>query len=153
MDIYKDNVLEAIETEPLRFGDWVNPCFDKLTREYEVCTTCALGAIISNAAVPNKNGKYNMRPETNSLFHSAELNKVNYIRSMARNLTKKGGSYLPGLLRGGTTLPKSWPNALSYVWESIGAGSRFKIDIEEARAHMLDWVEENVPDDEVLFTI
>ena len=48
-------------------------------------------------------------------------------------------------------LPRAWLNALSFVWESLRHNGG--LGVEEARAIMIDWVEDNVPEDEVLFNV
>ena len=40
----------------------------------------------------------------------------------------------------------TWIGALSNVWESLREPSRLETDIEDDRAVMLEWVEDNVPD-------
>ena len=141
MDVYKEDLIEALEEELLSFGSWcvnTNINYDipakpaKLTN----CKVCAVGSVFKRftSKTPDK------------IRHEAE--------------TKTKGWCTPNMVGvgGGSALPKNWLTAVSYVWESLGncLNKEYKngdLPMEEARAQMIDWVEENVPEDTVLWSM
>ncbi len=129
MDIYKDMVLEALEVEPLGFSTWAATNADT-----GACTYCAIGSVIIN---------------THPTMVQDEVEDVGHHLGFHAD-----GSCVPNE---SDRLPATWAQALSFVWESLGPhyiiGPASPEFIEEARWHMIDWVEASVPDDEVLFTI
>lgn len=131
MKIFKEHVIEALETEPLSWGRWIilsdyrpNAYSTKPASE-EACTVCAVGAVFR---------KYSKRGARD--FNVAVNEQV-------------VGATEPGFYG---RLPENWIAAMSFVWESL---DKYNLDIpiEEARAHMIQWVEDNVPEDEILFKV
>ncbi len=108
--ITKDDILEAIETEPVltshTFGDW------------EDCPVCVVGAIIKKSI----NRKHNFRRTGGALTEglAGEFSKA------------KPGNYL---------------SALSILWEKLNC--LYPGEAEDLRSIVLDWAEENIPDDYV----
>jgi len=118
MKIYKEDVLEALETEPLGWSGWYFPA--TVTKD-TTCTVCAVGAVLRHAGV-----------------------SPNSITPIAINITK--GAIAPSEWGSGR-LPTNWMAALSYLWESLRADPYKQTPIEEARDIMIEWVEANVPED------
>jgi hypothetical protein len=126
IDIYKEDVLEALYTEPLQFGTWWSIGEGRYNGENILnphCRVCTIGSIFRCTDIP---------------FYNVDIIE-----------DQLEGSCTPSVLYN-TKLPQNWITALSFVWESL---NQHTIPVEEAREHMIDWVEDNVPDDEILFTI
>lgn len=129
IDVYKEDVLEAIETEPLQFSSWIS----HYNRWDHDCSVCAIGAILRGTGIQNDN-----------------------IEKRAVRLTTSHGAIDPRDISSTNELPTSWQNAISFVWESLRGDhvmNNQHRDIEEARVNMLDWCEDNLPEDEVLFSL
>ena len=147
MDIYKEHVIEALEDEPLAWGKWVDiPVEDiqdihplmvirnvtpEIAREYSGCTVCVVG----------------------SVFRKYSKSTGSIGRLIGDQLI---GDADPGPKNGGipweAEWPENWITVLSWVWEGLDNFNE-DLGIEEARTIMIDWVEDNVPEDEILFTV
>ena len=133
VEIYKDDVIEALAFEPnLGFGYWLTGN-DRIYMAHEAqitssCVSCAVGSVLR--------GHFNVAGD---------------LRNTAISLCE--GNYSPGEFADfAEDKPKSWMAALSFFWESLGQN---RTPVEEARRLTIDFVEEYFPDDEVLaeFTV
>jgi len=129
MNIYKEDLVEALATEPLGFGTWVKVSMYEDSRlpisEYK-CKVCAVGSTFRSFSSKTK-----LRVE-DDIIHQI-----------------KGK---PSPTAWDEALPENWITAISYVWESIDIKNR-SISIKEARTIMIDWVEANVPEDIALWQV
>lgn len=132
MDIYKEHVIEALEDEPLGWQGWVS----SELHEYNTpakdldCVVCAVGGVFRK-------------------FTTKTIDDIdNTIYYMSEGV---GGVVTPYSQT--ERLPQAWLEVLSYVWESIFVRDSETPPVEEARAIMIDWVEDNVPEDVVLWEI
>lgn len=130
VEIYKDDVIEALAFEPnLYFGSWCSMPTTPGIKDNEVhtsCEVCAVGSIL--------------RPH----FTDRE-----FLNDTAIYLVP-GAAHPECIFDEG--MPQSWMAALSFFWESLGQN---ETPVEEARRLTIDFVEEYFPDDEVLaaFTV
>lgn len=133
VEIYKDDVIEALAFEPnLGFGYWLRSkdglYMDSQERIHSSCVSCAVGSVLRG-----------------------HFNVVADLRMTAFSLCE--GDCAPyDLGNFAEDKPKSWMAALSFFWESLGHNNT---PIEEARRLTIDFVEEYFPDEEVLaaFTV
>jgi hypothetical protein len=90
------------------------------------CTYCAIGAVV---------------------HRMTDIESAWEIMEKCLSITEIGGDCTPnGEMY---DIPTRWPNILSSLWEWL-TGTEL-IPVEEARTIILDWIEVNVPDDEVLW--
>lgn len=129
MQVLKEHVIEALETEPLGWNGWCQSMEGTGSPAKDLdCTVCAVGAVFR---------KFTSRhPDAITTVINARIS----------------GNYAAFGSDTKDDLPKNWITCLSYVWEGLGNFNPY-IDVEEARVHMIDWAEENIPDDEVLWVM
>jgi len=135
--IYRHHVIEALETESLGWQGWIKPA-DRHQDNYGsvsgrvACTVSAVGAVFRKWAGSN----------------TIDQN----IEQIMSNLDGNFASWTPTFEE--FSLPKNWLTSLAFMWSHLHfyAGER-GISVEEARAIIIDWVEANVPEDEVLWEI
>lgn len=140
MEVYKKHLIEALEEETLSWGQWCSPngMWMHAPAKNTDCIVCAVGGTFRRFS--------NRSPY--SILETVE--------NMTEN--DRVSPYINHYNNHPPTLPKSWLAAVSWVWESLmpdGYNSNDRDDylnnIEQARWHMIDWVEENVPSDIVLW--
>jgi len=156
MKVFKEHLLEALETEPLGWGNWVRKPsttgWDALVND-PGCRSCAIGSVF--------------RKFTTMLIDDVQ-DQIDDIIGYDAIVSPEG---VYGDEEDELILPQSWLEAISFVWESMKPStydnyqfdsslfqrdilpSSVLKDIEQARWHMIDWVEANVPEDEVLWRI
>ena len=121
--IYKDDVLDALATEPLHFGRWISE---------DGCGACAVGSVLR------------------SVFYN--VTESNVSRAMAGSyFTRDTGQMLTWLsIRNSVTwmglLSCLWESLgeYNYYW---GGDLRKKYPTEELRWIAYEWVEEHFPED------
>jgi len=105
-------------------------CFVTDLQKEQGCTVCAIGGVLRSIGVTE-----------------------HLIGQRAGSITE--GDAEPSYVHMGKVytdnLPKNWITAISYVWESLKKENNFYTendsDVEEARDIMIEWVEENIPED------
>ena len=135
-NITKEMVIHALETEPLGWGNW---CSVPSLWEKD-CVYCALGGLINSQTDDTVNIS---RLAEGLTTHHGNLNGTSW-----RNATED----VPLYDEDDRTLPKNWPTAISFFWESL-LGENLSISVEEARDIMIEWCEDTMPEDEVLFQL
>ena len=139
MNITKDILLISIEEEELGWGSWMG-ILDHTSRSKissGECIPCAIGSAI-------KHYKPNMKLlKAEDKLDSQTLGRVAPYQ----------------ILPVQSFLPENWLSRISFVWESMRPEGYRQENIgirkssEEAKEHLIDWIEKNVPEDEILFTI
>lgn len=132
MNIYKEDVIEALEDEPLDAGQWLSPGYAvefgaTISLVKDSCAACAVGSLIRHF-LPNMDyGKGCLK---------------------AARLAKNHSGFL-GCGWGYDDRVTTWLSALSSFWEDLNS-SNYNLGVEEARTIVIDWVEANFPEDEIL---
>lgn len=119
--ITKSQLLDAIETEPLRAGDIIKKVGSE---DYNDCEVCAVGAILRR-----------------KLTH---INEVNKLTEVAFSYLDQYGYYCAGYIRRVPNLLKSkkYLNALSVKFENLSETN----SILETRKKLSRWVKRNFPE-------
>lgn len=156
MRVYKHHLLEALETEPLDWGNWVRKP-STAERDASVkdpgCRSCAIGSVFRKFTTLSTDDVQEYIDDI--IGYDAIVSPEGVYEDEEDELI----------------LPQSWLEAISFVWESMKPStyenyqfdqprrqrdilpSSVLKDIEQARWHMIDWVEANVPEDEILWEI
>jgi len=137
MKITKEHVLEALEVEQLGWGAWFCAMDDFMEPPTTAiqsagCQVCAVGACLLGRV------------------------HIDNISKKALRITRG-----VGVIPTEEELPINWMGAISLVWESLRPDlwvdsleyfSYTDEDISDARECMIEWVEDNVPEDINLVT-
>ncbi len=119
IEITKDDILDALEDEPLKAGSWLSE---------DGCRACAVGSVL--------------RGKLPALAEEQLAGPYYLLDALAGRLT--GNCYTAENI----APIGNWLSALSIRWESLN-GWNEGLREEEARDLILDWADENIPDDYV----